>query len=188
MRPEPMVGRVVLVGAGPGDPGLLTIRGRAALEEAEVVVYDRLVNPELLNLAPPSARRIFAGKTRGDHTMPQSAINAVLVHHARLGRQFSPEEMGGLDRGMIRNTQKTFGITTGFKGTWGTNWDWEAALSHSQYQSTIGWPQIVASKANALFLGPQLGVAPDYGLPVFNADPARLDTPLTQAEYDSIAQ
>ena len=102
-------------------------------------------------------------------------------------RQFSPEEMGGLDRGMIRNTQKTFGITTGFKGTFGEDWDWETALSHSQYQSEIGWPQIVAAKANALFLGPQLGVDPDYGLPVFNADPARLYTPLTQAEYDSIA-
>ena len=87
MRLGTTAGRVILVGAGPGDPGLLTIRGRAALEEAEVVVYDRLVNPELLDLAPPSAKRIFAGKTRGDHTMPQSAINAVLVHHARLGRR-----------------------------------------------------------------------------------------------------
>ena len=80
------VGRVVLVGAGPGDPGLLTVRGRDVIEAADVVVYDRLVNDALLDLAPPSARRIFAGKTRGDHTMPQSAINAVLVHHARLGR------------------------------------------------------------------------------------------------------
>jgi uroporphyrinogen III methyltransferase/synthase len=74
------------VGAGPGDPGLLTVRGRDVIEAADVVVYDRLVNDALLDLAPPSARRIFAGKTRGDHTMPQSAINAVLVHHARLGR------------------------------------------------------------------------------------------------------
>jgi uroporphyrinogen III methyltransferase / synthase len=79
-------GRVVLVGAGPGDPGLLTLRGRDVLAAADVVVYDRLVNAALLDLAPPDARRIFAGKTRGDHTMPQSAINAVLVHHARLGR------------------------------------------------------------------------------------------------------
>ncbi|HTM70900.1 MAG TPA: TonB-dependent receptor [Luteimonas sp.] len=102
-------------------------------------------------------------------------------------RQFSPEEMGGLDRGMIRNKQKTFGITTGFKGSFAQNWDWEAALSHSQYDAQIGWPQIVASKANDLFLGPQLGVDDEYGLPIFNADPARLYTPLTQAEYDSIA-
>ena len=78
-----MLGRVFLVGAGPGDPGLLTIRGREVLEVADVVVYDRLVNPALLDLAPETARRIFAGKTRGDHVMPQGAINAVLIHHAR---------------------------------------------------------------------------------------------------------
>jgi uroporphyrin-III C-methyltransferase/precorrin-2 dehydrogenase/sirohydrochlorin ferrochelatase len=82
----PRSGRVLLVGAGPGDPGLLTVRGRDALAAADVVVYDRLVGDALLDLAPPSALRIFAGKTRGDHTMPQSAINAVLVHHARQGR------------------------------------------------------------------------------------------------------
>jgi len=88
MRGSPLmpVGRVVLVGAGPGDPGLLTVRGRDVLGAADVVVYDRLVNDALVELAPPTARRIFAGKARGDHTMPQGAINAVLVHHARQGR------------------------------------------------------------------------------------------------------
>ncbi|MFL6593096.1 MAG: TonB-dependent receptor [Luteimonas sp.] len=101
-------------------------------------------------------------------------------------RQFTPEEMGGLDRGMIRNTQKTFGLTTGFNGSFGENWDWEASLSHSQYRSEVSWPQIVASAANDLFLGPQLGVDPD-GFPIFNADPDRLYTPLTRAEYDAIA-
>jgi uroporphyrinogen III methyltransferase/synthase len=80
-------GRVFLVGAGPGDPGLFTLRGRDVLERADVVVYDRLVNAALLDWAPDDARRIFAGKTRGDHTMPQGAINAVLIHHARLGRR-----------------------------------------------------------------------------------------------------
>jgi uroporphyrin-III C-methyltransferase len=79
-------GRVFLVGAGPGDPGLFTLRGREVLEAADVVVYDRLVNPALLDFAPEDARRIFAGKTRGEHVMPQGAINAVLIHHARLGR------------------------------------------------------------------------------------------------------
>ena len=82
-----MTGRVFLVGAGPGDPGLLTVRGREVLETADVIVYDRLVNPELLDWAPEDARRIFAGKTRGDHVLPQGAINAVLIHHARHGRR-----------------------------------------------------------------------------------------------------
>jgi len=81
------VGRVVLVGAGPGDPGLLTLRGREALRGAEVVVYDRLVNPILLDEAPAEALRIFAGKARGVHCLPQAAINALLVEHARAGRR-----------------------------------------------------------------------------------------------------
>lgn len=101
-------------------------------------------------------------------------------------RQFTPEEMGGLSNGTIRNRQRTFSLTTGLKGSWGEHWDWEAALSHSQYQSTISWPQIVAAKGNDLFLGPQLGTT-DEGLPIFNADPSRLYRPLTRAEYDSIA-
>lgn len=101
-------------------------------------------------------------------------------------RQFSPEEMGGLRNGMIRSTQKTFSVTTGFKGSLGAAWDYEAALSHSQYQSSIRWPQIIASKANDLFLGPQLG-EDDDGFPIYNADPARLYRPLTRAEYDSIS-
>ncbi len=106
-------------------------------------------------------------------------------------RQFSPEEMGGLNRGMIRNTQDTFSIATGFAGQFaGGNWDYEATLSHSQYRATISWPQIVAERANAHFLGPQLGVYDDGDgnlFPIFNADPARLYTPLTRAEYDAIA-
>jgi outer membrane receptor protein involved in Fe transport len=101
-------------------------------------------------------------------------------------RQFSPEEIGGLDNSMIETTQKTFGLTTGFKGTFGNDWDYEASLSHSLYKADISWPQIVAARANALFLGEQLGENED-GLPILNVDPSRLYTPLTRAEYDSIA-
>jgi uroporphyrinogen III methyltransferase / synthase len=79
-------GRVYLVGAGPGDPGLMTVRGLEVLRRAEVVVYDRLVNPALLDEAPGSARRIFAGKHAGAHCLPQARINALLVEHARRGR------------------------------------------------------------------------------------------------------
>ena len=104
------------------------------------------------------------------------------------GRQFTPEEMGGLNRGMIETTQKTFSLTTGLRGTFGDNWDYEGSLSHSQYKANISWPQIVASLANNLYLGPQLGVDEDSGYPIFNADPTRLYTPLSRAEYESIAQ
>ena len=79
-------GRVVLVGAGPGDPELITLRGLRWLKDAEVVIYDHLVSPLLLEEAPPGALRIFAGKSAGDHCVPQPAINALLVHHAASGR------------------------------------------------------------------------------------------------------
>jgi uroporphyrin-III C-methyltransferase len=79
-------GKVVLVGAGPGDPELITLRGLRWLRRAEVIVYDQLAAPELLGEAPEDALRIFAGKSAGRHCLEQSAINAVLIHHARRGR------------------------------------------------------------------------------------------------------
>jgi uroporphyrinogen III methyltransferase/synthase len=80
-------GGVALVGAGPGDPGLMTVRGLAALKRAEVVVYDRLIDPRLLDEAPARALRVFVGKASGAHTLPQDEINALLVTHARRGRR-----------------------------------------------------------------------------------------------------
>jgi uroporphyrinogen III methyltransferase / synthase len=80
-------GIVYLVGAGPGDPGLLTRRGEALLARADVVVYDHLASPRLLDLAPAAALRICAGKSIGHCTMPQDAINRVLVDQARAGRR-----------------------------------------------------------------------------------------------------
>ena len=82
-----MKGGVALVGAGPGDPGLMTVRGLAALKRAEVVVYDRLIDPRLLDEAPARALRVFVGKASGAHTLPQDEINALLVTHARRGRR-----------------------------------------------------------------------------------------------------
>lgn len=102
-------------------------------------------------------------------------------------RQFTPEEMGGLNRNMIETRQKTLGITTGFKGAFGEAWSYETALSHAQYRARISWPRIVAARANALFLGQPAGTDPDSGHAAFDADPARLYTPLRRAEYDAIA-
>src|SRR5262249_26849258 len=75
-----------LVGAGPGDPRLITVRGLQLLRQADVVVHDRLVNPALLDEPPPGAIRIFAGKSPGAG-MSQGEINRLLVHHARHGRR-----------------------------------------------------------------------------------------------------
>ena len=79
-------GCVYLVGAGPGDPGLITVRGLACVREADVVVYDFLANPALVREARADAERVCAGKRGGDHTMSQAEINALLVAKGREGR------------------------------------------------------------------------------------------------------
>ncbi|MCH8474876.1 MAG: uroporphyrinogen-III C-methyltransferase [Opitutales bacterium] len=78
---------VWLVGAGPGDPGLLTRMGAARIEEAEVLVYDKLVHPGILSLAPPGCERIFVGKEAGRHSLPQEEICQLLVQKAREGKR-----------------------------------------------------------------------------------------------------
>lgn len=81
------IGKVYLVGAGPGDPGLMTVRGLELLRRADVVIYDRLVNPSLLEEAPVDATRVFVGKASGSHCLPQVEINDLLIQHARHGQQ-----------------------------------------------------------------------------------------------------
>ncbi|HEY6567703.1 MAG TPA: uroporphyrinogen-III C-methyltransferase [Actinomycetota bacterium] len=80
-----MTGQVFLVGAGPGDPELITVRGARLLAGADVVVYDRLVAPALLDLAPAHAERIYVGKEPGRSAMCQEAIDALLVDRATAG-------------------------------------------------------------------------------------------------------
>ncbi|WP_322996400.1 siroheme synthase CysG [Castellaniella sp.] len=81
------VGKVLLVGAGPGDPGLLTLRGLRALNEADVILSDRLVSPEVLALARRDAQVLDVGKAiGGPHEDTQARIHALMVHHARQGR------------------------------------------------------------------------------------------------------
>ena len=75
-------GQVILVGAGPGDPELLTLKGRRAIESADVVVYDRLVGPAILDLIPDHAQRINVGKEPSHHAVPQEQINQILLEKA----------------------------------------------------------------------------------------------------------
>ncbi|MEO7168171.1 MAG: uroporphyrinogen-III C-methyltransferase [Spartobacteria bacterium] len=87
MADKKRIGRCYLVGAGPGDLGLVTLRARQLIERAEVVVYDYLCNPEMLQWAPDAAEIIYAGKKAGAHTLKQDEINALLVEKTAAGFQ-----------------------------------------------------------------------------------------------------
>mgnify|MGYP000309576996 CR=1 FL=1 len=79
-------GKVYLIGAGPGDPGLITVKGLRCLESAEVVVYDHLANEELLGSVRKGAEKFYVGKKGGDHTLSQEKINELIVAKAREGK------------------------------------------------------------------------------------------------------
>lgn len=80
-------GRVALVGAGPGDPELLTLKAYRRLQQAEVLLYDNLVSPEIIDFCPSTVERIYVGKSAGNHTLPQEEISRLLLELARAGRR-----------------------------------------------------------------------------------------------------
>jgi iron complex outermembrane receptor protein len=105
------------------------------------------------------------------------------------GRQyFTIEENGGFKPGEIRNINNTLSLNAGIKGTFGadSDWNYEANFEHSQNKLEEKWPALVAAKAQALYLGPSLGVDPDSGYQMYYAPPSRLYTPLTVAQFRSI--
>ncbi|WP_415911516.1 siroheme synthase CysG [Neptuniibacter sp. QD37_11] len=85
--PEHQVGEVYLVGGGPGDPELLTFKALRLMQQADIVLYDALVSPEVLDLCRRDADLIFVGKKRDNHAVPQEGINELLVKHAKLGQR-----------------------------------------------------------------------------------------------------
>ena len=82
-----VAGEVALVGAGPGDPDLLTLQAFRFIKQAEVVVYDRLVSDEIMALLPSSCDKIYVGKKQAHHRVPQEGINQLLVDHAKKGKK-----------------------------------------------------------------------------------------------------
>ena len=86
-EPPNKQGIVYLVGAGPGDPELLTVKAARLIGQADVLVYDHLVSSAVMDLVNPAAKRIYAGKERGNHALPQEALNELLVRLANEGKQ-----------------------------------------------------------------------------------------------------
>src|SRR5467141_3527125 len=86
-RSERGNGKVYLVGAGPGDLGLVTLRAKECIEQADVIIYDHLANPEMLGWAREDAEMIYAGKKAGEHPLGQDKINALILEKAREGRR-----------------------------------------------------------------------------------------------------
>jgi uroporphyrinogen III methyltransferase/synthase len=121
MPRQPGTAIVYLVGAGPGDPGLITVKGRQCIEAADIIIYDYLASPALLNHARPDAERIYVGKKGGDHTLSQDEINLLLVEKARTGAVVTRLKggdpfifgRGGEEAEVLRNAGIDFEIVPG---------------------------------------------------------------------------
>lgn len=160
-------GKVFLVGAGPGDPGLLTIRGLELLRDAEVVIYDRLVGEDVLAEAPDGAERIYVGKEAGSHTIPQDRINALLVAKASEGRR------------VVR-------LKGGDPFVFGRGGEEAEALAQAgiPFEVVPGVTSAVAVPAYAGIPLTHRGVATSFAVVTGREDPAK---PETQVNWDGLA-
>ena len=145
MNQAKYVGKVYLVGAGPGDPGLLTVKGKTLLEHADVVIYDALVSPEILAIINPLAEKINAGKRKGRHSLPQTETtellrlkaetNAVIVR-LKGGDPFvfgrGGEEMADLVKAGV-SVEAIPGITSGIAAPAYAG----IPITHRQYNSSV---------------------------------------------------
>ncbi|TGV30057.1 uroporphyrinogen-III C-methyltransferase [Mesorhizobium sp. M00.F.Ca.ET.186.01.1.1] len=140
-------GRVVFVGAGPGDPKLLTIRGMEALQNADVVVYDRLASPLLLSHVKREARLIYCGKERDSHTLPQEEINLLLIREAKQGNNVvrlkggDPSMFGrvGEEAQMCAEHGVAYEIVPGITSGMAAPLYAGIPLTHRQYSSSVAF-------------------------------------------------
>ena len=163
-----MSGVVHLVGAGPGDPDLLTIRGLRLLQSAEVVIHDRLGTGALLHLAPEDATLIDAGKAPGRHGMTQEEISAVLVEHARAGRRVVRLK-GGDPFVFGRGGEEALALT-------------EAGI---RFEVVPGVSSAIAAPANAGIPVTHRGIARTVTIASGHDDPA---SPAARARWEALAQ
>ncbi|NTU22681.1 uroporphyrinogen-III C-methyltransferase [Brevibacillus sp. HB1.2] len=140
-------GRVVFVGAGPGDPKLLTIRGMESLRLADVIVYDRLASPQLLSYAKKGATLIYCGKEADHHTLPQEEINLLLIREAQKGKYVvrlkggDPSMFGrvGEEAQMCRDHSIPFEIVPGITSGMAAPLYAGIPLTHRDYNSSVAF-------------------------------------------------
>ena len=142
-----MAGKVYLVGAGPGDPGLITVSGKACIENADVLIYDYLASPSLLRYAEDSAEKIYVGKKGGDHTLSQDGINALIVEKAKAGLTVTRLKggdpfifgRGGEEAEVLIDAGIAFEIVPGVTSAIAAPAYAGIPLTHRQYTSTVAF-------------------------------------------------
>ncbi|MFQ6134541.1 MAG: uroporphyrinogen-III C-methyltransferase [Nitrososphaerales archaeon] len=138
-------GRVYLVGAGPGDPDLITVKALKALKEADVIVYDRLLSKEVLDAIPDTAEKIYVGKNSGAHTVPQEQIGKILVKQALKGKKVVRLKggdpflfgRGGEEAEELRKAGVKFEVVTGITSAFAAPAYAGIPVTHRQYSSSV---------------------------------------------------